>query len=216
VNQPKLRMFISDKGRGICTAFEICQGHAVCEYIGKEIVKTIANDLGKQYEREGKGSYIFYVKNQSVCLDATAEDGTPGRLINHSLHNGNLKAKMIKFGDSLRIFFVAIHVIPANTELLYDYGERAANADSFLHESPVPSIVSPSRFEPENVRSHDSRMKYYYSMPLALQVPLQQQTGSNKRVQSVVSAATEQESAATAHASAATEQESPTQLLDFF
>jgi SET domain len=145
VNQSKLRMFHSGFGRGICTASTIGSGQAICEYSGKVISKSAAEHLSDQ----GKGCYIFHVKldnEVTVCIDATAEDETPGRLINHSLRNGNVKSKKVEIGDTVRLFFVAMKNIPANCELLYDYGDRSCRSDKFLHDSPIPCYVKPSQF----------------------------------------------------------------------
>jgi hypothetical protein len=149
VNQPKLRMFMSEKERGVCTSSEISARQAVCEYIGKNISKSAAKQLAKSYADEGKGCFIFDVKvddGRTVCIDATVEDGTPGRLINHSLKKGNLKAKNIVVEGTLRLFLVATETIPANRELLYDYGERSVRTEYFLQESPIPMDVTPSSF----------------------------------------------------------------------
>jgi SET domain-containing protein len=149
VNQPKLHVFMSEKGRGVCTDSPILSGQAVCEYIGNQISRQEAEIRAKQYTAEGLGCFIFYVKldnSCTVCIDATAEDGSAARLINHSLKCGNLKPTKISKGDTVRIFLLAPDNISANTELLYDYGERAADTAVFLRESPVPIDVDPSSF----------------------------------------------------------------------
>jgi hypothetical protein len=149
VNQQKLRMFYSDKGRGICTMEAISEGQAVCEYLGKQINLDVAANLEERYATEGKGCYIYHVElenGDTVCLDATAEDGMPGRLINHSLLNGNLRPKKVSIGGVIRLFFLAKQRIPPNRELLYDYGERTADATSFLRKSPMPVDVNTSQF----------------------------------------------------------------------
>jgi hypothetical protein len=148
-NNKKLRMFMSEFGRGICTASSIDSGQAVCEYVGKVMSKSAAVALAKLYAVEGKGSYIFDLKlndGRTVSIDATAEDGRPGRLINHSYQKGNLKPKLIVTGESIRLFLVARETIPANRELLYDYGDRSLRAQKFLRESPSPKDVTPSSF----------------------------------------------------------------------
>ena len=60
----------------------------------------------------------------SFSIDATTDDGSFGRLINHSRLNSNLKAKSIQIDNSLFVYFVANKDININDELLYDYGDR--------------------------------------------------------------------------------------------
>jgi hypothetical protein len=146
VNLKKLKMFWSEKERGVCTCDNISAEHAVCEYIGKQISKKESVILKKLYDNEGKGSFIFDINHEmGICIDATFEDDTPGRLINHSLLNGNLTPKLVHIGDRFRIFLVANQMIPANRELLYDYGDRTA-ANAFLRESPKPVDVDHAHF----------------------------------------------------------------------
>jgi hypothetical protein len=47
-----------------------------------------------------------------------------GRLVNHSIENANLKAKVFDHKGEPRILFFAIKDINPGDELLYDYGER--------------------------------------------------------------------------------------------
>ena len=56
-------------------------------------------------------------------LDATDEDGSFGRLLNHSV-NGNVKTIIVNIGGKPALVFVAKTNIRPNTELCYDYGER--------------------------------------------------------------------------------------------
>jgi hypothetical protein len=148
VNLKKLNMFMShDKQRGVCTDSNISAGMAVCEYLGKQISKHEAISLKQHYANDGKGCFIFDVDHHAmeISIDATSEDGTPGRLINHSLLKGNLIPKLVQIGHSFRIFLVAKRRIPANKELLYDYGDRKSSF-SFLRKSPSPVDVDPIHF----------------------------------------------------------------------
>lgn len=149
VNISKLRMFMSSFDRGICTSSSITSGQAVCEYSGNLISAAAATQLSEVYSQQGKGCFLFDVKlddGRCVCIDSTAEDGKPGRLINHSLKKGNLKVMKVEIGESVRIFFLATKGIPANRELLFDYGDRSHGTETFLHQSPIPSNVRPSKF----------------------------------------------------------------------
>ena len=56
-------------------------------------------------------------------MDATKEDGSMGRLINHSRNKANLKSLNIEVDEILHIIFTSLRdILPE--ELLYDYGDR--------------------------------------------------------------------------------------------
>ena len=57
-------------------------------------------------------------------IDATAESGRYGRLLNHSRQNPNCVTKVVMLGDTPRLILVARQDIQPGTELLYDYGDR--------------------------------------------------------------------------------------------
>lgn len=61
-----------------------------------------------------------------ICysIDATAETGRLGRLINHS-RNGNLVTRTILVNGQPRLALLAKVDIKKGEELLYDYGDRS-------------------------------------------------------------------------------------------
>jgi len=61
-----------------------------------------------------------------VCfsVDATAETGRLGRLLNHSRLNPNCKTRVIEVDGSPRLIIEAARTIEVGEELLYDYGDR--------------------------------------------------------------------------------------------
>ena len=64
-------------------------------------------------------SYIF-----TVCsIDATAETGKLGRLVNHS-RNGNLVTKIVTYKNRPHLVLIAKENIKEGEELNYDYGDR--------------------------------------------------------------------------------------------
>ena len=67
--------------------------------------------------------YYFAWSNKQWCIDATADTGRFGRLINHSRKKPNLKTKLFILNNMPHLIFVALDDIEENTELLYDYGE---------------------------------------------------------------------------------------------
>ena len=50
----------------------------------------------KIYEDAGRGCYLLFFKfdGKRLCIDATEEDNTYGRLINHSKNSANLKMRV--------------------------------------------------------------------------------------------------------------------------
>ncbi len=61
-----------------------------------------------------------------MAIDATTDDGTIGRKINHSRHDSNLVASLFKDDHAPRVIFTAKRLIKEGEELLYDYGEKDA------------------------------------------------------------------------------------------
>ena len=116
----------ADKGRSVKTTQPFTKGQLVCDYPGDLINKREAKKREKRYTKEGKGCYMFFFSRQAknYCLDATAETPFFGRLINHSKHKYNLEARSCIVSDVPTIRFYAIDNLPAQTELLFDYGHR--------------------------------------------------------------------------------------------
>ena len=61
----------------------------------------------------------------AFSVDATEEDGTLGRLINHSRTFANLKSQGIEVDETPHLIFYATRDIKPEEELLYDYGDRS-------------------------------------------------------------------------------------------
>ena len=60
-------------------------------------------------------------------IDATEESNYLGRLVNHS-RNGNLTTKAVEVEGKPHLVLVAKKDIDADTEVLYDYGDRSKQA----------------------------------------------------------------------------------------
>lgn len=73
----------------------------------------------------------FYSINiRCYSIDATAESGKLGRLVNHS-RNGNLITKTIFYRNKPHLVLIAKEDIEEGDELTYDYGDRSK--ESLLH-----------------------------------------------------------------------------------
>lgn len=63
-------------------------------------------------------------------IDATAESGKLGRLVNHS-RNGNLVTKTLFYRNRPHLVLLAKDTVEVGEELTYDYGDRSK--ESLLH-----------------------------------------------------------------------------------
>lgn len=115
------------KGRGIITTRPFMKGEFVVEYIGDLITVAEAKQREQIYaEDDNTGCYMYYFKHQNVqhCIDATAETGKLGRLVNHS-RNGNLMTKTVSLNKRPHLVLIAKDDIPEGVEVTYDYGDRS-------------------------------------------------------------------------------------------
>ncbi|KAJ6635248.1 Histone-lysine N-methyltransferase PR-Set7 [Pseudolycoriella hygida] len=117
------------KGRGIVASKPFQKGEFVVEYIGDLIKASEATVREKMYTKENAGCYMYYFKyqDQQLCIDATAESGKLGRLLNHS-RNGNLTTKTIFYRNRPHLVLIAKEDIQIGDELTYDYGDRSRTA----------------------------------------------------------------------------------------
>ena len=70
-------------------------------------------------------SFFFYIYIYSI--DATAENGTFGRLLNHS-RCGNCKTKLHAIKNKPHLILIADRDVEEGEELTYDYGDRSKDA----------------------------------------------------------------------------------------
>ncbi|KAJ4923783.1 hypothetical protein JOQ06_028038, partial [Pogonophryne albipinna] len=119
-----LKDFGQAKGKGVVATMPFSKGEVVCDYHGE----LISNSVGNQREQSG---YLFFFANR-FCIDATTfpcgchpEQDTFGRMLNHSRHNPNIRAKKVKvtFPDGPRdaLVFLARRDIRVGEELMWDY-----------------------------------------------------------------------------------------------
>ncbi|XP_058834194.1 N-lysine methyltransferase KMT5A [Topomyia yanbarensis] len=115
------------KGRGIITTRPFLKGEFVVEYIGDLITVAEAKQREQIYaEDDNTGCYMYYFKHKNVqhCIDATAESGKLGRLVNHS-RNGNLMTKTVSLNNRPHLVLIAKEDITEGVEVTYDYGDRS-------------------------------------------------------------------------------------------
>lgn len=101
------------KGRGIVATRRFERDEFVVEYAGKLVTDTEAKKLNAKYaQNEDVGCYMFWIMHRArkYCVDATAETGRFGRLINHSRF-GNLKPKVVEIDDKPHLLLFAARPI---------------------------------------------------------------------------------------------------------
>ena len=115
----------TDKGRGVFTTAEFHTGDLLLEYKGELITGAEASRREEELTTDGCYLFFFSFKGASYCLDATVEDGTLARLVNHGRRiYANCHPKIIDMNGTPRIYFQATRDLTPGDELLYDYGER--------------------------------------------------------------------------------------------
>lgn len=122
---------IENKGRGVLATKNFLRGDFVVEYAGDLISIPEAKARDTKYSKDPtKGCYMYYFqfKNKKYCIDATAESGKLGRLLNHSKTNSNCHTKLVDVKGKPYLIIVASRDINQGEELLYDYGDRSKAA----------------------------------------------------------------------------------------
>ncbi|XP_063388916.1 histone-lysine N-methyltransferase Set8 [Cydia fagiglandana] len=118
--------YFEGKGRGIIATRPFCRGSFVVEYSGELVGVQEAREREHMYAQDPEaGCYMYYfrLQDQQYCIDATAESGRLGRLVNHS-RTGNLHTKAL-WVDRPRLVLLAAQDIAPGEELTYDYGDRS-------------------------------------------------------------------------------------------
>ena len=124
-------------GRGVRSTAPIKKGTFLCNYEGLLLNPQELKEREVKLDKEDKDDTSFLVcvqtQGDSWGVDATDEDGSLGRLLNHSRLNPNcqLKVKWLinpeKFPNQPEplphLFLVAIKDIAKGEELRWDYGE---------------------------------------------------------------------------------------------
>ncbi|KAF2882489.1 hypothetical protein ILUMI_23714 [Ignelater luminosus] len=115
------------KGRGVVALQPFQPGDFVVEYSGELLDVAQARERERIYAQDlNTGCYMYYFKfqNQQFCVDATAESGRLGRLVNHS-RNGNLITRTVVVDGLPRLVLIAKENIKIGDEISYDYGDRS-------------------------------------------------------------------------------------------
>lgn len=115
-----------DKGRGIFSKCMLQRNSIVCQYKGKLLTKKEGLKQEASYSAEKvEGCFLLFFSfhGKELCIDATKEDETFGRLLNHSRKRPNLVPQAAMIDGVPGVAFKAKHDIKEGEELLYDYAE---------------------------------------------------------------------------------------------
>lgn len=121
-----IKVQIPYKGRGICATNWFKKGDFVLRYSGELISRKEGLKRDALLEEQGSADsflYFFSFDSQRFCIDATVDDGTWGRLVNHSRLRPNCRVISLRVKKTPVLALVALRDIVPGEELLYDYGE---------------------------------------------------------------------------------------------
>lgn len=114
------------KGWGVRAVRKFLKGDLVLRYCGTVVSAKKGNEIDNDLRRAGiDDSYLFFFKldSKELCLDATHDDGSYGRMVNHSRLRPNCKPQGFMDGRTHALALVATRDIMMGEEILYDYGE---------------------------------------------------------------------------------------------
>jgi hypothetical protein len=118
------------RGRGVFADMLIGEGSTVCQY------KGVLMEFDPHVLPRSNYYFDFTIRNEydvqsRIIIDATDEDGTFGRMINHGKTSANLKSvKDVDTHGNRIILFKATRDIGIGEELLYDYNDTSPRAVS--------------------------------------------------------------------------------------
>lgn len=112
-------------GRGVKVTRSFKRNDVLLRYFGELISQEESDrreeagpEIGNFYR------YSFPLNRRNYVLDATTEDGTMGRLLNHSRKHPNVRMQAVMLDGTPAVVIVANKDLEVGTELRYDYGER--------------------------------------------------------------------------------------------
>ncbi|MED6284205.1 hypothetical protein CHARACLAT_016922, partial [Characodon lateralis] len=118
------KLINSVKGRGVFTSESIAPSTFVVEFRG-----SLCTRQGSSEEECGDSlnNYVFDFswKGSNWCIDASADDGSLGRLVNDDHFNPNCKVMKINYEEKPHLCLFALKQISAGEEVTFDYGESS-------------------------------------------------------------------------------------------
>ncbi len=131
-------------GRGVTASIDFSKDSVVCNYSGtllqgQEVSDYLKTDSPTEY------CYEFRHSNQRYVINSQVDNGTIGRLFNHSAKYPNLKTRVKVVDGQPTIIFSAKEHITKGDDLLFDYGERSAGGlrPDWLDQCSCTKICNP-------------------------------------------------------------------------
>ncbi|XP_053095564.1 histone-lysine N-methyltransferase SETD5-like isoform X4 [Pangasianodon hypophthalmus] len=110
-------------GRGVFSCVHFDKGDFLLEYRGQLINKAECERRQKLYHDAMKAfMYEFRFNGRLLCVDASREDGSLGRLVNDDHISPNSKMKIITEEGKPHLCLFATRSIDPGEEITYDYG----------------------------------------------------------------------------------------------
>lgn len=138
--------------RGVAAARHIKAHMLLCDYNGKLVEPPLAKDFPKQASAEVLAYLYSFTHNEKhYSVDGHEENGTIGRLFNHSIKHPNVRAHVKEIYGSPCIILAASRDIEAGEQLLFDYGDRGPDLPDWWnvclckqceHASTVPNTLT--------------------------------------------------------------------------
>ena len=107
------------KGRSVFAAKEFLKGSPVTEYAGNLVSRKVGNMSVLPYV------FDLEINGKAMSIDASVDDGRPGRFINHLRTGTNLIPVLKEIEGTPSIIFFASKDISVGEELSYDYKDRS-------------------------------------------------------------------------------------------
>ena len=139
----------------------------------KSVQNNVFECREKQYVRNGDGSFLLFFRHNSkgYCVDATREDESKGRLINHSKDDANLSMAQISVAHFSRlkfrvtkISFVGSMNYKGMEEMLLSIGSDAAEAVGRLAAATRTTTTAIFSHHPLSLHGRCASILYRSSM----------------------------------------------------
>ncbi|XP_052456334.1 uncharacterized protein LOC128016052 isoform X6 [Carassius gibelio] len=135
------------KGRGVFATHPIEPGDFVLEYRGKLLTQVECKSR-KYSEIESTFLFDFQWQNHHLCLDASEEDGSLGRLVNDNHKNPNCVMKKIIVDDKPHLCLFSLKKIEIGDEIDYNYGDSKWPWRSKLKKNQAPAAALENETSP--------------------------------------------------------------------
>ncbi|KAG1925745.1 hypothetical protein F2P79_025324 [Pimephales promelas] len=135
------------KGRGVFATQPIEPGDFVLEYRGKLLTQEESKSR-KYSEIESTFLFDFQWQNHHLCLDASQDDFSLGRLVNDNHQNPNCVMKKIIVDNKPHLCLFSLKKIEIGDEIDYNYGDSKWPWRSTLKKTQAPAAAVENETSP--------------------------------------------------------------------